>query len=70
MVSGDKLQFKEQAVLTKNSCAGYNEDAFINSLIKVNHFKIAEGTVLELMFDGTVLSRWVRKEPVDSVKKI
>ena len=69
VLNSDKLSFAEQSVLTQNTCPGYNEDAFMASLIKVNHFKIDNG-VLELMLDGTVLSKWVRKEPVNTVKKV
>lgn len=68
-VNGDKLSFTEQAVVTQNDCQGYNEDAFMASLIKVNHYKIDHG-VLELMIDETILSKWVRKEPVNTVKKV
>ena len=39
------------------------------NLIKVNHYEIKDG-VLQLMIDGTVLSKWVRKEPANTVKKV
>ncbi len=68
-LTGSMLSFSEQEVITKNDCQGYNEDAFMASLIKVNHYKIENG-VLELMVDQTVLSKWVRKEPMNAPKTI
>ncbi len=68
-LTGMMLSFNEQEVITKNDCRGYNEDAFMGSLMKVNHYKIEDG-VLELMVDQTVLSKWVRKEPLNAPKTI
>ncbi len=68
-MNGTMLSFTEQEVVTKNTCQGYNEDAFVASLIKVNHYKIEKG-VLMLMVDQTVLSKWVRKEPLNAPKTI
>jgi len=68
-VNGNMLSFKEQVVDTRNACQGYNEDAFMANLLKVNHFKIENG-VLQLMVDQTVLSKWVKKEPGPGVKTI
>ncbi len=67
-LNGNILSFSEQAILTKNNCQGYNEEAFISNLIKVNHYRIEKG-VLELMVDGAVLSKWVRTEPTNGVKQ-
>ena len=69
ILNGDKLSFSEQSVLTQNDCQGYNEDVFMANLIKVNHYEIKDG-VLQLMIDGTVLSKWVIKEPANTVKKV
>jgi len=68
-LNGSVLSFSEQEIVTKNACQGYNEDAFVASLIKVNHYKIENG-VLMLMVDQTVLSKWVRKEPANAQKAI
>ncbi|HWB28663.1 MAG TPA: META domain-containing protein [Chitinophagaceae bacterium] len=68
-MSGNMLSFSEQEITTKNVCPGYNEEAFVANLLKVNHFKIENG-VLELMVDQTVLSKWVRKEPLNAIKAI
>jgi heat shock protein HslJ len=68
-LNGNMLSFGEQEITTKLACQGYNEDAFVASLIKVNHYKIENG-VLMLMVDQTVLSKWVRKEPLNAQKAI
>lgn len=66
-VSGNMLQFKEQAVDTKNDCQGYNEDVFIANMLKVNHYKIENG-ILKLMVDQTVLFKWARKDGPADIK--
>lgn len=69
VTKGNMLTFKEQMVDKKNTCQGYNEDAFMSSLLKVNHFKIEDG-VLQLMVDQTILSKWVKTEPEKATKSI
>lgn len=66
-VNGTMLQFKDPAVDSKNNCQGYNEDAFMANLIKINNFKMDNG-VLQLMTDQTIVSKWVRKEPKKDIK--
>lgn len=68
-LNGTMLAFKEQMVDKKNMCQGYNEDAFMTSLLKVNHYKIEDG-VLQLMVDQTILSKWVRSDPAKATKSI
>jgi len=58
-VSGKSLQIDSNIVTTKMACTGYNEKAFIKSLLRANSYKIQDG-VLVLLYDGTELSRWVR----------
>jgi len=59
-VSGKTLRIDSNLITTKMACAGYNEPAFIKNLLRANGYKFEEG-VLVLLFDGTELSRWVRK---------
>lgn len=54
------LMFDERITLTKMACPGYNEAAFLKTLLNTNRYK-REDSVLVLMFDRTVLSRWTRK---------
>jgi heat shock protein HslJ len=54
------LVINERIVTTKMACPGYNEGAFLKSLLRTNRYKIEKG-VLILMFDATELSRWTRK---------
>lgn len=54
------LIFNERIALTKVNCTGYNEAAFLKTLLNTNRYK-RENDVLILMFDQTELSRWTRK---------
>ena len=54
------LVFNQNIVLTKMACTGYDEPAFVKSLLRTNRYKFEKG-VLILMFDATELSRWTRK---------
>ena len=54
------LIFNEKIITTRMACPGYNEDAFIKSLIRTNKFKFDNG-VLVLLFESTELSRWTRR---------
>jgi heat shock protein HslJ len=54
------LTINQNITLTKMLCVGYNEAAFIKTLLNTNRYK-REDSVLVLMFDQTVLSRWTRK---------
>ncbi|MEP6749660.1 MAG: META domain-containing protein [Bacteroidota bacterium] len=54
------LAFDQNINTTKMNCTGYDEAAFIRSLLHTNAYKIEKG-VLILMFDATELSRWTRR---------
>ena len=54
------LMFNERIVLTKMICTGYNEAAFLKTLLSTNRYK-RKDSVLVLMFNQTELSRWTRK---------
>lgn len=54
------LTINERIVLTKMACPGYNEAAFLKTLLNTNRYK-REDSVLVLMFNQTELSRWTRK---------
>ena len=59
-ITDTSLNFSERILLTKMACPGYNEEAFIKSLLRTNRYKFENG-MLVLMFDQTELSRWTRK---------
>jgi len=61
-VTGKTLRFDSNMITTKMACVGYNESAFIKSLLRTNGYKFDNG-VLVLLIDGTELSRWSRKLP-------
>lgn len=54
------LVINEQIAVTRMVCPGFNEVAFLKTLINTNQFKLEDGMLL-LMFDQTILSRWTRK---------
>ncbi|WP_276479448.1 META domain-containing protein [Paraflavitalea pollutisoli] len=54
------LIFDERIQVTEMACPGYNETAFLKTLLNTNRIK-RDGSVLILMFDQTELSRWTRK---------
>jgi heat shock protein HslJ len=58
-VNKDALSFGANMISTKMSCQGYNEKAFIDNLLKANRYEIKDG-VLQLMYNTTILSKWVR----------
>jgi len=65
----DSLAFNEHVIATRKMCQGYNEKAFIDNLIKTNHYKIVDG-VLQLMNDQTILSKWTRKSDTNKSNKV
>ena len=60
VISDTSLVFNEKIITTRMACAGYNEDAFIKSLLRTNKYKFDNG-VLVLLFESTELSRWTRR---------
>ncbi|WP_315819179.1 META domain-containing protein [Paraflavitalea speifideaquila] len=54
------LTINENIKLTRMICTGYNEAAFLKTLLNTNRYK-RDAEVLVLMFDQTELSRWTRK---------
>lgn len=65
-LTGKSLKFDAYIKRGKKICTGYNEEAFIKSLLQANNYKFEKG-VLILMFDATELSRWTRA-PTPPVK--
>jgi len=54
------LTINEHIAITKMVCPGFNEAAFLKTLLNTNRYKKEDG-ILVLMFDQTELSRWTRK---------
>lgn len=54
------LTINEHIAVTKMVCPGFNETAFLKTLLNTNRYK-RDNDVLVLMFDQTELSRWTRK---------
>lgn len=60
-ISDSSLSFSDKVITTKMACPGYNEKAFLKSLLLTTHFKMKNGTLILLAEDNTELSRWERK---------
>jgi heat shock protein HslJ len=65
----DALSFDENIISTKMACPGYNEKAFFDNLLRTNRYEIKNG-VLQLMYNTTVLSQWVRHTSNTVIKQI
>ena len=59
ILKGNALSFSSRMISTKMACPGYNEKVFLDNLLKTNRYQIKEG-VLQLMYNTTILSNWVR----------
>jgi heat shock protein HslJ len=68
-VKEDALRFGENMVSTKMACPGYNEKVFIDNLLKTNRYEIKNG-VLQLMYNTTILSNWVRHSDTAITRQI
>lgn len=68
-IKQDALKFNENIISTKMACPGYNEQPFIQNLLKTNRYEIKDG-VLQLMFNTTILSKWTRHLNTNPIKQI
>jgi len=55
------LSFSERLVTTRMACTGYNEKAFIKSLLRTTHYRVRNGVLTFLGEDNSELSHWARK---------
>ena len=68
-IQQDALSFGENIISTKMACPGYNEQAFLDNLLKTNRYQIKDG-VLQLMYNTTILSQWTRHADTLTTKQI
>ena len=59
--SDSSISFSEKMVTTRMACPGYNEKAFLKSMLQVTHFKVENGVMTLIGSDNAELSRWERK---------
>jgi len=62
--SDSSLVFSDKLATTKMACPGFNEGAFIKSLLHTVRYRLKKGTLTLLADDRTELSQWARKTPV------
>jgi heat shock protein HslJ len=55
------LSFNDKIVTSKMTCPGYNERAFMKSLLSAGRYRLRNGVLTLLSVDNTELSHWVRK---------
>ena len=55
------LSFSDKIVTSRMSCTGYNERAFIKSLLSAGRYRLRNGVLTLLSDDNAELSHWVRK---------
>ena len=65
-VADSSIVFSKNLVLTKMQCTGYDEPAFIKSLMQTNRYQLKDGMLI-LLFNNTELTRWTR-EPDRKIK--
>jgi heat shock protein HslJ len=54
------IHFSEKMITTRMFCAGYNESAFLQNLLRVDGFKFRKGMLI-FMVGNIEVSRWLRK---------
>ena len=55
------LSFSDKIVTTKMACTGYNEKAFLKSLLLTTHYRLSNGVLTFMAEDNSALSHWARK---------
>ncbi len=55
------LSFSDKIVTSKTVCPGYNEPAFIKSLLNASRYRLRNGVLTLLSHDNAELSHWMRK---------
>jgi len=58
------LVFSDKIVTTRMACTGFNEAAFLKSMLHTTRYRLQKGTLTLLGDEKTPLSRWSRKAPV------
>lgn len=58
------LSFSDKLLTTKMACPGYNEKAFIQSLVHTTHYHLNNGILILLSDNNAELSRWGRQQSV------
>jgi heat shock protein HslJ len=54
------IHFSEKMITTRMFCAGYNESAFLQNLLRVDGFKFRKGMLI-FTVGNIEVSRWIKK---------
>jgi heat shock protein HslJ len=63
LATDSTMQFSDKMITTRMYCAGVNESAFLQNLLRVESYKFRKGMLVFLVGEIEV-SRWTRKNPV------
>jgi heat shock protein HslJ len=63
LATDSTLSFSDKMVTTRMYCAGYNESAFLQNLLRVDSYKFKKGWLV-FMVEGIEVFRWTRKQAV------
>ena len=63
LATDSTLSFSDKMVTTRMYCAGYNESAFLQNLLRVDSYKFKKGWLV-FTVEGIEVFRWTRKPAV------
>lgn len=63
LATDSTLSFSDKMVTTRMYCAGYNESAFLQNLLRVDAYKFKKGWLV-FTVEGIEVFRWTRKPAV------
>jgi heat shock protein HslJ len=63
LATDSTLSFSDKMVTSRMYCAGYNESAFLQNLLRVDSYKFKKGWLV-FMVEGIEVFRWTRKQAV------
>lgn len=69
ILKNNYLSFDKNILSTRFACQGYNEQVFLDNLLKINRYEIKQG-VLQLMYNSTILSNWSRHADTATTKEL
>jgi heat shock protein HslJ len=63
LATDSTLSFSDKMITTRMYCAGYNESAFLQNLLRVDSYKFKKGWLV-FTVEGIEVFRWTRKPAV------
>jgi heat shock protein HslJ len=63
LATDSTLQISDKLITTRMACIGYNENTFLQNLLRVDSYKFNKGWLI-LCSKGLEVSRWSREKPI------